>query len=173
MGFCTVSEVTGVYSFFSRNQTGSFTDEQIQGWINNRKARIRSAFLTRGFDPDNPPNALTTDQSAFLRSLNLDGAAADLGDALQGTNSLQPSEYSVPGERRKSYELVLLEIRGDVAKKIPPLHDVLFNMGPLGNIARTQDVTPQFGGIGGAETDITDIPPVLQTNVFLYKNWRP
>ncbi len=151
-GYASIADVCAPFPNFKRNQTGSVTDAQIQDFIDIRKARIRSAFLTRGFDPDNPPNPpLTTDQTNFLRALNVDGAAADLGDTLLGTNSLQSTEYSVPGERRKAYERVLVEIRGDPSKKLEPQHDVLFNVGPLGNIARHQDVSPLFKGQAGGE----------------------
>jgi hypothetical protein len=165
-GYCTIGQVCSAFPFFRRDQGGSIGDSDIQGWIDDRKARIRSAFLTRGFDPDNPPNPpLTQDQAAFLRALNRDGAIADLGDALQGQNSLQPGEYSVPKAHRESYENVLKEIT-------KAGHDAMFNTGPLGNIARTQDVTPQFLGIAGGATSPCDTPPILQTNVKLYLNQR-
>ena len=165
-GYCSVDDVASCFPFLKRNQPGSIQDTEIQGWIANRKARIRSAWLTRGFDPDASPNPpLTTDQTNFLRSLNADGAIADLGDALQGTNSLQPGEYSIPAAHRATYERVLKEIT-------QAMHDSLFFTGPNGLISRNDDPTPQFEGIGGAEIPDTETPPVLQTNVLLYKNMR-
>jgi hypothetical protein len=145
--YCTVADVCAPFPFFKRNQTGSISDAQIQTWIDLRKTRIRSALLTRGFDPDNPPNPpLTTDQANFLSALNADGAIADLGDALQSTNSLQSSEFSVSKEHRDTYERILMEIRGDPTKQIEPQHDYLFQSGPIGNVARRADVRPLFHG---------------------------
>lgn len=151
MGYCTVADVCSSFPQFKREQIGSITDAQIQDWIDDRKARIRSALLTRGFDPDTP--AVTGDAARFLLSLNKDGAIADLGDALQGTMTLQPGEYSLPAERRKSYERVMKEL-------VQGFHDNLFQ--PV--ISRTTDVTPLTRGIGGAETDPTQTPRVTGKN---------
>lgn len=133
MGYCTVDNVVSAFRFFERNAAGSPSDPDIQGWIDDRKARIRSALLRRNFDPDAPPTALTTDQANFLRSLNRDGAIADLGNAIQASLTLQPGEYSLASSHRKTFESVLAAIaKGE--------HDYLFKKGP------------QFGGIAGAET---------------------
>src|SRR6266446_297344 len=162
-GYCSIDDVTKPFPQIQRNQINSVQDTDIQGWIDDRKARIRSALLTRGFDPDSPPNPLTLDQSNFLRALNRDGAIADLGDALQATITLQPGEYSIAKAHRDTYERVLKEITE--AK-----HDRMFQAGPLGNIARKQDVTPLFKGIGGAEQDREETPFSPQEDRLFGKN---
>jgi hypothetical protein len=139
MSYCTVDDVCTAFPRFVRNATGSIQDTQIQGWIDDRKARIRGAFLARLIDPDNM--TLTSDQAAFLRALNRDGAIADLGDALQGNVSLQPGEYSLAGSRRQSFERQIEEIKQG-------LYDALFS-----GLARHVEIEPLLGGTGGGETD--------------------
>lgn len=156
-GFCSVDDVCTSFPQFQRDANNSIQDSEIQRWIDNRKARIRSALMTRGFDPDNPPTPLTTDQTNFLRSLNLDGAIGDLGDALQVTVTLQPGEFSLSSARRASFERVLKEINAAA-------HDRLFQ--PL--IARTREVKPLLGGIAGAETD-PDAESITENRSF-FKN---
>jgi hypothetical protein len=147
LGYCTVDNVASAFRFFQRNLDGSPSDSDIRSWIDDRKSRIRSALLRRGFDPDNPPQALTTDQTNFLRSLNRDGAIADLGNALQSSLTLQPGEYSLASSHRKTYETVLTAIsKGE--------HDFLFGLKPM------------FGGIAGAETDPRQTPASANQNRF-------
>jgi len=112
---------------------------QIQDWIDDRKARIRSALYARAIDPD--AMELTPDQANFLRALNRDGAVADLGDALQGSVSLQAGEDSHAAERRKSFERQIAEIKQG-------LYDKIFS--PL---AKTVEIEPTLGGTAGGETD--------------------
>lgn len=163
-GYCTVKDVVSAFPQFQQQTPGSVQDADIQGWIDDCKARIRSAFLTRDFDPDNPPNPpLTTDQKNFLRSLNRNGAVADLMDTLQANVTLQPGEASLGAARRKSFETVLTEIT-------KAMHDALFNVGPLGNLARHQDVSAQFGGTGGAEISPEDTPVELGQNRTFWKD---
>ncbi len=146
-GYCTVDNVVSALRFFQRNAPGSPSDPDIQGWIDDKKSRIRSALLRRGFDPDNPPTPLTTDQSNFLRALNRDGGIADLGSALQGSLTLQPGEYSLASSHRKTFETVLAAIaKGD--------HDFMFGL------------KPTFGGIAGAETDPNQTPRTANQNRF-------
>jgi hypothetical protein len=133
-GYCKVDDVVSALRFFQRNVPGSPSDVDIQGWIDDRKSRIRSALLRRGFDPDSPSTPLTTDQTNFLRGLNRDGGIADLGNAMQASLTLQPGEFSLAATHRKTFETVLAAIaKGD--------HDFMFGLGPT------------FGGIAGAETD--------------------
>lgn len=155
--YCSVKDVVTPYPSFVINDSGDIQQTDIQGWIDQRKSRIRSALLTRGFDPD--AVELNEDQANFLRSLNTDGAVADLGDALQNRVSLQGTEAAVPGSRRKIFETVIKEL-------MDGKHDVLFQNGA----ARIVDVTPLFKGVGGAETSPSDTPPVLGTNILTYKN---
>ena len=139
MSYCTVDDVCTAFPRFVRNAAGSIQDTQIQNWIDDRKARIRGALLARLIDPD--AMELTTDQGNFLRALNRDGAIADLGDALQGNLVLQPGEYSLAGERRKSFERQLAEIKQG-------LFDALFS-----GVARHVEIEPLLGGVAGGETD--------------------
>jgi hypothetical protein len=102
MSYCTVDDVCTVFPRFVRNAANSIQDTQIRDWIDDRKARIRSALYARGIDPD--VMALTPDQANFLRALNRDGAIADLADALQGNVSLQAGEDAHAAQRRQSFE---------------------------------------------------------------------
>jgi len=140
MSYCTVDDVCTAFPRFVRNAAGSIQDTQIQGWVDDRKARIRAAFYARNIDPD--AMTLSSDQAAFLRALNRDGAIADLGDALQGNISLQPGEYSLAGQHRASFERQVMEIKEG-------LYDKLF--APA--IAKTVEIEPTLGGIAGGETD--------------------
>jgi hypothetical protein len=144
MSYCTVDNLCAHFPQFKRAQTGSVSDAQIQAWIDGRKAQIRSALLSRGTDPD--ALVLTTDQTAWLRTLNEDGAIGDLGDALEGTMTLQPGEYSLAAAHRKRFEMVLKEIQAG-------LHDAFFR-----SEAAHKEVRPQLGGIAGAETDTDSTP---------------
>ena len=149
MGYCTVDDVASTLPFFKRGAAGSISDAQIQGWIDDRKARIRALLLKRGIDPDTL--TLTPDQSAFLRGLNRDGAIADLGDALQGSITLQSGEYSLAQAHRASFERTVKEIQEG-------FHDVLFS-------------TPAvFLGTGGAETDKEQTPETRGENRSFGKN---
>jgi hypothetical protein len=139
MSYCTVDDVCTAFPRFVRNAAGSVQDTQIQGWIDDRKARIRGAFLARLIDPD--AVTLTADQANFLRALNRDGAIADLGDALQSELTLQPSEYSLAGSHRQGFERQIKEIKEG-------LYDALFS-----TLARHVEIEPLLGGIGGGETD--------------------
>lgn len=152
--YCTIDDVTSSFPQFQRTAYGSIQDTEIQSWIDDRKSRIRSVLLARGFDPD--AVTLTGDQSKFLRALNRDGASADFGDALQSTITLQPGEYSVAAARRKSFELVIKEINQG-------LHDGLFQP----DISRTTEVGSLFSGVGGAEVDPGQTPVTAsQTRFF-------
>jgi hypothetical protein len=139
MSYCTVDDVCSAFPRFVRNAPNSIQDTQIQAWIDDRKARIRSAFYGRAIDPD--AMQLATDQANFLRALNRDGAIADLGDALQGTVVLQPGEYSLAAARRKSFEGQIREVKDGLYDKI------------FAAIARTVEIEPLLGGVAGGETD--------------------
>ena len=139
MSYCTVDDVCTAFPRFVRNAANSIQDSQIQGWLDDRKARIRSALYARGIDPD--AMALTTDQANFLRALNRDGGVADLVDALQGNVSLEAGEESEATARRKSFELQIAEIKQG-------LYDKFFSQ-----LARTVEIEPTLGGTAGGETD--------------------
>lgn len=155
VGYCSVNDVCSAFPQFQRDAHGSVQDTDIAGWILDRKARIRSALLTRGFDPD--LNILTSDQANFLRALNRDGAIPDLGSAIQGTTTLQPGEYSLAQAHRKTYETVLTEITKG-------LHDKLFNIR-----SRTTDVGPLFGGVSGGDV-IDDGLITYESSTLFHKN---
>jgi hypothetical protein len=139
MSYCTVDDVCTAFPRFVRNAANSIQDSQIQGWLDDRKARIRSALYARGIDPD--AMTLTTDQANFLRALNRDGGVADLVDALQGNVSLEAGEESEATARRKSFELQIAEIKQG-------LYDKFFSQ-----LARTVEIEPTLGGTAGGETD--------------------
>ncbi len=139
MSYCTVDDVCTAFPRFVRNAANSIQDTQIQDWIDDRKARIRSALYARGIDPD--AMALTPDQANFLRALNRDGAIADLADALQGNVSLQAGEDAHAAQRRQSFERQVAEIKQG-------LYDKFFSQ-----LARTVEIEPTFGGTAGGETD--------------------
>lgn len=132
MGYCIVDDVASAFPRFVRNAAGSISDAQIQGWIDDHAARIRSTLLLRGIDP--ATMTLTTDQSNFLRSLNRDAAIAELGSALEGNVALQPGEYSLAAARRRSYEQVLADVKKAV-------YDPMFGQ------------TSRVVGTAGASTD--------------------
>lgn len=155
--YCSVDDVVSAFPQFQRSAPASISDSQIQGWIDDRKAQIRSAFLTRGYDPD--ADSLSGDKTNFLRALNRDGAMADLGDALCSTITLQPGEYSIAAGRRSSFNTVLKDIKAG-------LHDRLFQPSK----AKTSDVAPLIKAVGGAETDRTLTPATNQLNQFFGKN---
>ena len=156
MAYCTVDDVASAFPAFKRNASGSITDAQIQGWIDDRKARIRSTFLARGIDPD--ALTLTADQTSFLRGLNRDGAIADVGDALQAGLTLQPGEYSLADAHRKSFERTLDEIKRSI-------HDRLFS-----TLAKTTEIKPAFGGTAGADTLQGQTPEDRDENRSFGKN---
>jgi len=139
MSYCTVDDVCTAFPRFVRNAANSIQDTQIQDWLDDRKARIRSALYARGIDPD--AMTLTTDQANFLRALNRDGGVADLVDALQGNVSLEAGEESEATARRKSFELQIAEIKQG-------LYDKFFSQ-----LARTVEIEPTLGGTAGGETD--------------------
>jgi hypothetical protein len=158
-GYCTVDEVCEAFPQFERNAIGSIQDSSIEKWIVLRKTRIRSTLLSRGYDPDIID--LTADQASFLSALNVDGAAADLGDALQASITLQQGEYSLAAARRQSFERVIKEIKEGV-------HDSLFRPG----VSRTADIRPLLAGIGGAEVEASQSPSMLGQNKLFAKNTR-
>jgi len=144
MSYCTVDDVCTAFPRFVRNAANSIQDTQIQDWIDDRKARIRSALYARGIDPD--AMALTTDQANFLRALNRDGAIADVADALQGNVSLQAGEESEATQRRKSYEIQIAEIKQGLYDK------------SVSQLARTVEIEPTRGATAGGETDRSTAP---------------
>jgi hypothetical protein len=148
MGYCIVDDVAASFPRFVRNAAGSISDTQIQGWIDDHAARIRSTLLLRGIDP--ATMTLTTDQTNFLRSLNRDAAIAELGSALEGNVLLQPGEYSLAAARRRSYETVLADIK-------KAAYDQLFGQ------------TSRLVGTAGAETD-TSTPEDRAENRSFGKN---
>ena len=163
MSYCTVDDVCTAFPRFVRNAAGSIQDTQIQGWIDDRKARIRSALSARG--PSIPtPWSLTPDQANFLRALNRDGAIADLGDALQGNVSLQPGEYSHAGERRKSFE-----------RQIDEIKQGLYDSSVRQHIAQHVEIEPLLGRHGGRrDRPLHRVRPrgeqgVFEDNLF---DWR-
>ncbi len=109
MGYCTVDDVAALFPDFKRNAVGSVSDAQIQVWIDTRAARIRSTLLLRDIDP--VLLSLTTDQTNLLKSVNTDGAAADVADTLQLRIITAAGEVALADAHRKTFERTLEEIR--------------------------------------------------------------
>jgi hypothetical protein len=146
LSYATVDEVCAPFPTFQRSAAGSISDAQIQKWIDDWAARIYSAVLARGADL--ATLVLTAAQSNFLRGLNVDGAVAELGAALQGSLTLQPGEYSLAAARRRSAERTLKQIADGE-------HDTLFGV---------QTEGAKFAGVAGAETTVDETPEDLGEN---------
>lgn len=155
MSYCSVTDVCNAFPQFQRNAPGSVEDSDIQGWIDDRKARIRAVLMSRQkYDPDTA--TLTTDQTNFLRALNRDGVIPDLINALAQAITLQPGEVSLGATHRKTFEATLQKIEDG-------LYDSFFQP----EISRSTDVQSLFGGIAGAEVDPAQTPASAnQTRFF-------
>ncbi len=149
MGYCTVDDVMAAFPRFVRNAPGSITDAQVQAWIEQRAARIRSVLLMRNIDPD--AMTLSASQANLLKALNVDGTLADLAGALQATITTQTGELSLAEAHRTTYERVLGEIKRGV-------YDILF-----GTVSRV-------AGTAGAETDAALTPEDAGENRSFGKN---
>jgi hypothetical protein len=151
MGYCTVDDVCSAFPRFVRNAAGSIQDAQIQGWIDDRKARIRSVAMMRNFDPDAQVNS--TDITNFLRSLNREGAIADLADALEATITTASGPVALSERHRASYEAQLAEIKAGV-------HDTLFGL------------VSRVAGTAGADTPVGQTPEDTGQNQSFGRNVR-
>ena len=151
MGYCTVDDVCSAFPRFVRNAAGSIQDSQIQGWIDDRKARIRSVTMMRNFDPDAQANS--TDVANLLRSLNREGAIADLADALEATITTAAGPVALSERHRQSFESQIAEIKNGV-------HDYLF-----GQVSRV-------AGTAGADTPVGQTPDDTGQNQAFGKNDR-
>jgi hypothetical protein len=151
MGYCTVDDVASAFPRFVRNAAGSVQDSQIQGWIDDRKARIRSVCMMRNFDPDAQTNS--DDITNFLRSLNREGAIGDLADALEATITTSAGSVALSERHRQSFEAQIAEIKIGV-------HDYLF-----GQVSRV-------AGTAGADTPVDQTPADTGENQAFGKNVR-
>jgi len=151
MGYCTVDDVCSAFPRFVRNAAGSIQDSQIQGWIDGRKARIRSVCMMRNFDPDAQTNS--ADITNFLRSLNREGAIGDLADALEATITTAAGAVALSERHRGSFEAQLGEIKAGV-------HDTLF-----GQVSRV-------AGTAGADTPVGETPGDTGENQAFGKNLK-
>ncbi|PYV31447.1 MAG: hypothetical protein DMG22_16930 [Acidobacteria bacterium] len=154
MGYSTVDDVCSAFPRFVRNSAGSISDAQIQGWIDDRKARIRSVCMMRNFDPDAPPGGVNSvDVTNFLRSLNREGAIADLADALEANITTAAGPVALSERHRQSFESQIAEIKSGV-------HDYLF-----GQASRVT-------GTAGADTPVDQTPADTGQNQAFGKNTR-
>ncbi len=149
MGYCTVDDVCSAFPRFVRNAAGSIQDSQIQGWIDDRKARIRSVCMMRNFDPDAQANS--TDITNFLRSLNREGAISDLADALEATITTAAGAVALSERHRASFEAELAEIKAGA-------HDSLFGL------------VSRVAGTAGADTPPDQTPEDTGQNQAFGKN---
>lgn len=111
MSYCTVDEVASKFPSFVRNSPGDIQDGQIQEWIDDAAAEIAAALVQRGFDPDAPPQPLTTRQSNLLRSLNRKAGVAELGSALAARITLQTGEPAIVSSSGQKITTVVNDIR--------------------------------------------------------------
>jgi hypothetical protein len=113
--FCQISDVVSEFPAFQRSAPGSVSDNQIQTWIYRSAARIMAALMQRGVDLTQPtlPNGqpVSFEQLNWLAELNEDAAASKLGAVLQSNVTLQPGEISIAGQRRRSFEAVMDDVR--------------------------------------------------------------
>jgi hypothetical protein len=163
MGFCSIAEVEHNFPNFQPNLATGPSDDDIQEWIDNRAGRIIGLFFSRGIDliAIQASPGFTDAQNELLRGMNLDGAIADLGDALQGNVTLQYQEYALIQGHRKSFEQAMKEIGQG-------FFDKMFN--PL---ARTESVLPGFGGGSGTTgfpAGTTETTTVTATDRFFWKS---
>jgi hypothetical protein len=158
MSFTSIDAVAAHYPGFQRGVTNQNpSDAQIQTWIDNQAARITALTAARGYDLTNLETANPQGQ-VLLALMNESGAAADLGDALfsmlgPGTST---QGWANPNTLRKSFENMMAELGQGT-------YDKLFV-----SAARTGDVYPAFGGVGGQETDPAD--PETDSNLAFRKN---
>jgi hypothetical protein len=154
MGYSTVDDVCSAFPRFVRNSPGSVQDAQIQGWIDDRKARIRSVCMMRNFDPDAPPGGVNSvDVTNFLRSLNREGAIGDLADALEATITTASGAVALSERHRASFEAQLAEIKAGA-------HDTLFGL------------VSRVTGTAGADTPVGQTPEDTGQNQAFGKNTR-
>ena len=151
MGYCTVDDVCSAFPRFVRNAAGSISDAQIQGWIDDRKARIRSVCMQRNFDPDAQANS--DDITNVLRSLNREGAIGDLADALEAIITTASGAVALSERHRASYEAQLAEIKAGA-------HDFLFGL------------ASRVAGTAGADTPVGQTPEDTGQNQAFGKNTR-
>ena len=137
MSYCTVDDVCSEFPSFQRNAAGDIQDSQIQDWIDDAAAQIAAALVQRGFDPDAPPQPLTTRQTNLLRSMNRAAGVAKLGSVLAARVTLQTGEPAIVTTRAQSLEKILDAIRNRA-------FDGVFG------------VASQFGGIAGGEVADTE-----------------
>src|SRR5690242_10920067 len=137
MSYCPVDDVCSEFPSFQRNAAGDIQDSQIQDWIDDAAAQIAAALVQRGFDPDAPPQPLTTRQTNLLRSMNRAAGVAKLGSVLAARVTLQTGEPAIVTTRAQSLEKILDAIRNRA-------FDSIFGIGS------------QFGGIAGGEVPDTE-----------------
>jgi len=137
--FCQISDVVSEFPAFQRSAPGSVSDNQIQTWIYRSAARIMAALMQRGVDLTQPtlPNGqpVSFEQLNWLAELNEDAAASKLGAVLQSNVTLQPGEISIAGQRRRSFEAVMDDVRKG-------RYDAFWGL-----------QSRLWGSVGGAETD--------------------
>lgn len=157
MPFTDLDSVCAHFPGFQRGSGQNPTDDQITAWITSHSARLSAIAIGRGFALDGLSGS-NPDAYSILSLINELGAAADLGDALfslLGPDSTAQG-WAQPAGLRRSYESLLAELRtGSYDKLFDPT-------------ARTGDISPEFGGIAGQETDPLD--PEENSNLAFRKN---
>lgn len=152
MAYCTVSDVCSLFPHFVRQQAGSISDAQIQGWIDDASSRIHASFMQRGLDVDSLAHPLLSDATAAAPIHNQTNLLRDwcraygvwkLGESLQG--SLSKNDLALCDTSRQWFLLSYTTIgKGGFDKEFFPS-------------ARTVDIFPGFVGTAGADTDTAEV----------------
>lgn len=148
MSYATPADVETLYPSFVPDQSGSVSDSDIQGWLDDGTAQVHAAFYMRGLDTDSlatpvvgNPSVIVPigDQPDVLRDMVRTYGVYKLGLAIFA--ALSPVEQTIA---RSHYNLWVSLLKGIAGGT----YDLLFAPG----YARTIDISPGFVGTAGAET---------------------
>jgi hypothetical protein len=142
------------YPTVNRNQQGSITDAQIQGFIQDGAAFIRALFYGRGLDVANLgtpylPSPTTTqvvlpESGQFLLQMNRAYATWKVGEILHGV--LSDTEYALAKVNEQTWNDM-------IASSIAGLFDKI-----IWNMARTEDIGPGLVGSPGGTVPPLETP---------------
>lgn len=150
MAYATVEDIAAMFPRMVRNQDGSVQDSTISLWLDDAAGVIHSAFYSRGLEINNlshplisDPTATTPilDQPKILRGINIAYATWKTAEVIW--NAITPAEQAMARGQYNFWQTSLKNISSGS-------FDKLFYIG-----ARTVDIFPAFGGVGGAEIDGT------------------
>ena len=159
--YAQVSDVLALFPRFQVNLPLGVTNTIIQNWLNEGKAEIRSRFLRRNLDPDNPQTLgwspplteLTADQAAVLSKFNMAYAIVKLGMVLY--TEMSEHELSIVKRFEEEWTSMIYDTDGESKKYIlsnDGVYDTLFTP-----TAAHVQVQPLFAGIAGADYDPREV----------------